>query len=337
MVSNVCDLQTKHLEFNSSVPAVWFNLTTMVGSNKITDGSHDNADLIRTATISQKHKIMTLTINQKAKNRNASISISFESESSVVEFTFNITIEKSEEEASLLVNSTGNTTAVIANHSQIQLNQTGVYAEHQDNSTAQPETSSTIKQDTTSGTTELTTTNEIADNSDNQGIAQTQTLETTTITTTTTTTEAKLKTSIQQQTEASNQQPISTTSTQTQHESIDNENAQGGFEIADQTNHVSDSDKAQQEAQNVLNDNTQHPTSTTHVLTTFNNRNDEDPEEHVESVTTPAPSIKHSVISNKNKPKKKQQPQKKPFRIKRIRNRIRNISNPSQKIIGMGF
>ena len=67
---------------------------------------------------------------------------------------------------------------------------------------------------------------------------------------------------------------------------------------------VSESDKAQPEGQNILDINSEQPTlTTTHAPTIFN-RKDENQEEHVESVTTLPPSIKHSVISNKNKPKK---------------------------------
>lgn len=58
--------KTKHVEFNHTDFAVWFNLTSIVSGGKITDGSHDNADMIRTATISQKHKVKMK--NEKEKH-----------------------------------------------------------------------------------------------------------------------------------------------------------------------------------------------------------------------------------------------------------------------------
>jgi Stealth protein CR2, conserved region 2/LNR domain/Stealth protein CR1, conserved region 1 len=47
----------------SGVPAVVFNLTGVVGANEITDGSHDNEEIVRSATISQRHKLMFLTFH----------------------------------------------------------------------------------------------------------------------------------------------------------------------------------------------------------------------------------------------------------------------------------
>jgi UDP-N-acetylglucosamine-lysosomal-enzyme len=52
------------IEVPDMTSAMYLNLTTIVGEGVITDGSHDNADLIRTATISQKHKVMTLTFHR---------------------------------------------------------------------------------------------------------------------------------------------------------------------------------------------------------------------------------------------------------------------------------
>lgn len=55
---------TSVIELPDGLPAAYFNLSTLVGSGSITDGSHDNANLVRTATISQKFKIMTLTFHR---------------------------------------------------------------------------------------------------------------------------------------------------------------------------------------------------------------------------------------------------------------------------------
>lgn len=55
---------THMIALPSGLPSVYFNLTEIVGGATITDGSHDNVELVRTATISQKFKIMTLTFHR---------------------------------------------------------------------------------------------------------------------------------------------------------------------------------------------------------------------------------------------------------------------------------
>lgn len=55
---------TELIELPSGLSSVYFNLTEIVGGATITDGSHDNVELVRTATISQKFKIMTLTFHR---------------------------------------------------------------------------------------------------------------------------------------------------------------------------------------------------------------------------------------------------------------------------------
>lgn len=57
-------LNTSLIPLPSGLPSVYFNLSEIVGTATITDGSHDNAELVRTATISQKFKIMTLTFHR---------------------------------------------------------------------------------------------------------------------------------------------------------------------------------------------------------------------------------------------------------------------------------
>lgn len=55
------------------------------------DGSHDNAQLVRTATISQKYKIMTLTFFPNVPRQNVSISITAEINGVNQDFQFNVT------------------------------------------------------------------------------------------------------------------------------------------------------------------------------------------------------------------------------------------------------
>jgi hypothetical protein len=50
------------------VDAMYIDLAPALGTLQIVDGSHDNSDLVRTATISQKHKTMTLVL-RKNKGR----------------------------------------------------------------------------------------------------------------------------------------------------------------------------------------------------------------------------------------------------------------------------
>ncbi|EFA84682.1 putative glycophosphotransferase [Heterostelium album PN500] len=77
-----------HIEIINGTNAVYFNLTQLVGEATITDGSHDNAVLVRTATISQKNKIMTLTFHHNIPYQSVSISISYETGSGDTKKTF---------------------------------------------------------------------------------------------------------------------------------------------------------------------------------------------------------------------------------------------------------
>jgi hypothetical protein len=60
---------------------------------RIVDGSHDNAVLVRTATISQKHKIMTLTFFPNIARQTVVISITAEINGVNTESVFNITAD----------------------------------------------------------------------------------------------------------------------------------------------------------------------------------------------------------------------------------------------------
>lgn len=85
---------TTLIEVPQGLPAVYFNLSGVVEQHKITDGSHDNAVLVRTATISQKHKLMTLTFHHNTPRQSVAISVSHETaKDHSVDFTFNCTAD----------------------------------------------------------------------------------------------------------------------------------------------------------------------------------------------------------------------------------------------------
>lgn len=59
--------------------ALFVNLTSLVGSDsRITDGSHDHDELVRTATISQAHKIIIFTLHANASRVPVHVSIAWE-------------------------------------------------------------------------------------------------------------------------------------------------------------------------------------------------------------------------------------------------------------------
>mmetsp|Transcript_29765 Transcript_29765/g.41873 ORF Transcript_29765/g.41873 Transcript_29765/m.41873 type:complete len:1134 (-) Transcript_29765:66-3467(-) len=104
---------TQYIEIPAGVPAVYFNLT-IAHEKKITDGSHDNAVLVRTATISQKHKIMTLTFHRNVTRQLVGISISVENNGETIEYAFNVSAETYSLESNLNATTTdgaSNTTA----------------------------------------------------------------------------------------------------------------------------------------------------------------------------------------------------------------------------------
>ncbi len=67
------------LEIPPGVPACFLNLTALVGADgRITDGSHDRDDAVRTATISQQHKIMIMTLHNNVSRVPVQVSIVWE-------------------------------------------------------------------------------------------------------------------------------------------------------------------------------------------------------------------------------------------------------------------
>lgn len=68
LVESLHGAQLKEAEIEVSLPpglpAFYLNLTNIVGTGRITDGSHDHDELIRTATISQQWKVMIITLHK---------------------------------------------------------------------------------------------------------------------------------------------------------------------------------------------------------------------------------------------------------------------------------
>eukprot|EP01119_Soliformovum_irregulare_P013098 TRINITY_DN3457_c0_g1_i1.p1 TRINITY_DN3457_c0_g1~~TRINITY_DN3457_c0_g1_i1.p1 ORF type:complete len:1204 (-),score=445.63 TRINITY_DN3457_c0_g1_i1:46-3657(-) len=99
------------------ITAAYFNLSGVVGTNKIVDGIHDASTIIRTATISQKYKIMTMTFFRNVSKENVGVQISYESGADRIDVHFNITIATQH----TLVASLGNTTQVDENDAETEL------------------------------------------------------------------------------------------------------------------------------------------------------------------------------------------------------------------------
>jgi len=72
------------------IPAAYFNLTELVGTGRISDGSHDNALMIRSATISQKYKIITFTFHKEITEQIVSVHLEIDKDGSKNSVKFNI-------------------------------------------------------------------------------------------------------------------------------------------------------------------------------------------------------------------------------------------------------
>jgi UDP-N-acetylglucosamine-lysosomal-enzyme len=72
--------------------AMYFNLSSIIGNNTITDGSHDNGEIVRTATISQRHKIMVLTFHRDQPRQQVLLSVTYDDNANQTEITWNITV-----------------------------------------------------------------------------------------------------------------------------------------------------------------------------------------------------------------------------------------------------
>eukprot|EP00002_Diphylleia_rotans_P001092 TRINITY_DN10607_c0_g1_i1.p1 TRINITY_DN10607_c0_g1~~TRINITY_DN10607_c0_g1_i1.p1 ORF type:complete len:1048 (+),score=167.37 TRINITY_DN10607_c0_g1_i1:41-3184(+) len=75
-------------------PAAYFFLHTLFDGD-IEEGSHDNTEIVRTATISQKHKIMVMTFYTNVTRQNIFVEISGYHNSTLKKAQFNVTVETS--------------------------------------------------------------------------------------------------------------------------------------------------------------------------------------------------------------------------------------------------
>ncbi|KNC48218.1 N-acetylglucosamine-1-phosphotransferase subunit beta [Thecamonas trahens ATCC 50062] len=75
-------------------PAMFVNLTLLFGHDgHVDEGSHDNSDMVRTATISQRNKIMTLTFHRDVNTTGVTLFVAGKAaDGSTVAATLNITV-----------------------------------------------------------------------------------------------------------------------------------------------------------------------------------------------------------------------------------------------------
>jgi len=101
---------------------MYFNLSGIIGNNTITDGSHDNGELVRTATISQKHKVMVLTFHRDQPHQQVLLSVTY-SNGTDIEISWNITLATLVRSSNATTNGTitgdaaSNSTAALATNS----------------------------------------------------------------------------------------------------------------------------------------------------------------------------------------------------------------------------
>ncbi|PRP75089.1 hypothetical protein PROFUN_03925 [Planoprotostelium fungivorum] len=81
---------TEFIEFPPGIPAAYLNLSEVIGTGRVSDGSHDNIVLIRSSTISQKHKIITFTFHKNIQRQSASVEINIDKDGSKLQLRFNI-------------------------------------------------------------------------------------------------------------------------------------------------------------------------------------------------------------------------------------------------------
>ncbi len=89
------DNTTEEIEVPAGASSFFLNLSSLVGlDSRITDGSHDRDHVIRTATISQKDKIMTMTLfmsNNSSRGR-AEVSVEWEEDGVKRNKTFGVVV-----------------------------------------------------------------------------------------------------------------------------------------------------------------------------------------------------------------------------------------------------
>ena len=93
---------TQDVSIPLGIEAMYFNLTKVFGNGKITEGDHSGSLVLRSTTIAQRHKTLTLTFR---KNQTAAFSVcvagfSDRNESKRVEIKFNVTVAEQLDEHS---------------------------------------------------------------------------------------------------------------------------------------------------------------------------------------------------------------------------------------------
>jgi hypothetical protein len=71
----------------------YFNMSGVLGASRITEGTHDQPDVVRTATMSQEHKVLTLTFFPNSSDANVSVIVVAQgTDLKMTEYLFNITV-----------------------------------------------------------------------------------------------------------------------------------------------------------------------------------------------------------------------------------------------------
>jgi hypothetical protein len=85
-----------HVVVPASLPSLYIDLRYVMGVNnrRLVDANHDNAALVRTATISQRHKVMVLTFHRQQAGQTVTILLELQRDGSQqnMELTFKLSL-----------------------------------------------------------------------------------------------------------------------------------------------------------------------------------------------------------------------------------------------------
>jgi hypothetical protein len=89
-----------HAIVPASLPSLYIDLRYVMGVNnrRLVDANHDNAALVRTATISQRHKVMVLTFHRKQEGQTVTILLELQGDDGsqqTMELTFKLSLGSS--------------------------------------------------------------------------------------------------------------------------------------------------------------------------------------------------------------------------------------------------
>lgn len=102
-------------QLDDQLVSAYINMSAVIGEeDTITDSYHDNSDMIRTATISQKHKVMTLTFHRNKQGHMAQVVIQYRRAGQEAEHqvAFNISLGTPQPRAAPLAPSSSNSTDI---------------------------------------------------------------------------------------------------------------------------------------------------------------------------------------------------------------------------------